>query len=106
MGNGVDADPCRELVAGSLVKYTCGEPPGIVQYVTHLDDAYNSISPQSIMRDDVCKLPCEPIRGTADCNNMKDTMMTLSKNHNANGRGNVSYPKNPSCMSHADILAH
>ena len=36
-GNGVNADPSRELVAGCSAKYASGRSD-IVEYITHLND--------------------------------------------------------------------
>ena len=129
MGNGVNADPSSELVAGCSAKYASGRSD-IVEYVTHLNDEYKAGEmPESVMREEcesdcepmhgttdyrsvnrvVCKSCCEPMCGTTDCNNVKDTMLTLSK-HTPNdlhgtvhGVGNVSYPKYPSGMQDAVI---
>jgi len=37
----------------------------------------------------LCKSCCEPIYGTTDCNNMKDTMLTLSNNTSNDLHGTV-----------------
>ena len=65
MGNGVNADPSRELVASCSAKYASGRSD-IVEYVTHLNDEYKAGEmPESVMREE-CKSDCEPMYGTTD----------------------------------------
>ena len=63
MGNGVNADPSREPVAGCSAKYTSGRSD-IVEYITHLNDEKKADEmPESVMREE-CISDCEPINGT------------------------------------------
>ena len=65
MGNGVNAEPSREPVAGCSAKYTSGRSD-IVEYITHLNDENKADEmPESVMREE-CISDCEPINGTTD----------------------------------------
>ena len=69
MGNGVNAEPSREPVAGCSAKYTSGRSD-IVEYITHLNDENKADEmPESVMREE-CISDCEPKYGTTDCNVM------------------------------------
>jgi len=98
VGNDVNADPCRGLVAGCSAKCASGRSD-ILEYVTHQNDEYKDcLMPDSVVREEcksdclmicsttdynsvnrfLCKSCCEPIYGTTDCNIIKVTRLTLS----------------------------